>query len=356
MNKQHIVINGRWYDPATGLPIAADEKITAVQPTTQSAPSRMRGVPLDTLHHHTNHKATTLSRRHVSKPKGHTQPAARLSRQHNFTVPMSQKVTKFAPHSNSTASEADVPAAKPDRPAETHPAVIRAHRRHTEHQHSRDTPSRAKVAKAKLHAQHHRIIEPERALTRTPSVALAPKPAAILKNEAITEALSRTVAPQKPHRTKKHARPKKRWLQVGTAGLAIAILGGYLTYLTMPNLSVRLAAIQSGVNAKYPGYRPNGYALNGPISFKQGEVSMTFAYAGGGQSYSLTQEKSSLDSAALREIFIKDNGDPQVTTANGLTIYRTGKSAAWINSGVLYRISGAEALSGEQIAKIAASM
>ena len=147
-----------------------------------------------------------------------------------------------------------------------------------------------------------------------------------------------------------------RWLQVASVGLAIMLIGGYFTYLGMPNISTRIAAIQSGINAKYPGYRPSGYALSGPITFKSGEVRMKFAYADGGQSYTITQQKSSLNSAALKETLTADGGDVQTTTADGLTIYSTDRTASWVNGGVLYQITLGGALSNEQVTKIATSL
>lgn len=345
MNKQHIIINGRSYDSATGLPVDGKPIPPQVDRKKSGSATAPRGVALSKLHRHTE-KSTILNRRHVAKPQNvASQPAAPIAHRRNLTIQTSRAVTRFAngPYLQPDAEKQKAQqTTRPDRPAETHPAVLRAqHRRghqpgiSSRHGKVGHTPSRRQVYQQQRAAQ--------------------PKPAAVLKNEAIADALNRSVAPDKTsHKTP--VSPVKRWLRLSAVGLAVAILGGYLTYLTMPNLSVRLAAIQSGVNARYPGYRPSGYALSGPISFKQGEVQMKFAYAGGGQSYSLTQEKSSLDTAALKETITRDGDDPQVTTANGLTIYRIHSSAAWINSGILYRISGADVLSSEQITKIATSI
>ena len=82
------------------------------------------------------------------------------------------------------------------------------------------------------------------------------------------------------------------WLNTFSVGFAVMLLGGYLTYLSMPNISIKMAAVQSGIDAKYPGYKPDGYALNGPIKFKSGEVSMKYAYADGSSGYTITQQKA----------------------------------------------------------------
>ncbi len=306
-----------------------------------------------TVHKTAGQKSTTLSRRHVAAPShAKRRLASRPDITRDTSIPMSVHVNKFAP-----AAPVVLPQpTKRDRPVEPHPTVVRAQARAAEqpHQTSRTT---ARRSPATSHHHSTRIIKPNHLPATQPAVTLAPKPAAVLKNEAITEALQRATAPQKaPRRAKKSKSRVGRWLQVTSVGLAIMLIGGYFTYLGMPNISTRIAAIQSGINAKYPGYRPTGYALSGPITFKSGEVRMKFAYADGGQSYTITQQKSSLNSAALKETLTADGGDVQTTTAGGLTIYSTDRTASWINGGVLYQITLGGALSSEQVTKIATSL
>jgi len=306
-----------------------------------------------TVHKTAGQKSTTLSRRHVAAPShAKRRLASRPDVTRNTTVPMSVHVNKFAPSKPSVPPQ----PTKRDRPAEPHPTVVRAQARAAEQPHQ-TTRTVTRRSPATPHYHSTRIVKPNQAPAKQHPATLAPKPAAILKNEAITEALQRAATPQKaPRRSKKPKSHIGRWLQVVCIGLAIMLIGGYFTYLGMPNISTRIAAIQSGVNAKYPGYRPTGYALSGPITFKSGEVSMKFAYADGGQSYTITQQKSQLSSTALKETLTADGGDVQTTTADGLTIYSTDRTASWINGGVLYQISLGGALSGEQVTKIATSL
>ena len=306
-----------------------------------------------TVHKTAGQKSTTLSRRHVAAPShAKRRLASRPDVTRNTTVPMSVHVNKFAPNKPTVQPQ----PTKRDRPAEPHPTVVRAQARAAQQPHP---TTRTATRRSPVTPPYHstRIVKPNQTPARQHPATLAPKPAAILKNEAITEALQRATTPEKaPRRAKK---PKSRighWLQITSIGLAIMLIGGYFTYLGMPNISTRIAAIQSGVNAKYPGYRPTGYALSGPITFKSGEVSMKFAYADGGQSYTITQQKSSLSSAALKETLTADGGDVQTTTADGLTIYSTDRTASWINGGVLYQITLGGALSSEQVTKIATSL
>ncbi len=306
-----------------------------------------------TVHKTAGQKSTTLSRRHVAAPShAKRRLASRPDITRDTSVPISVHVNKFAP---STPSVPPQPT-KRDRPAEPHPTVVRAQARATQQPHQ-TTRTTARRSPATPHHHSTRIIRPNHLPAKQHTATLAPKPAAVLKNEAITEALQRAATPQKaPRRAKKPKSRIGRWLQVASVGLAIMLIGGYFTYLGMPNISTRIAAIQSGINAKYPGYRPSGYALSGPITFKSGEVRMKFAYADGGQSYTITQQKSSLNSAALKETLTADGGDVQTTTADGLTIYSTDRTASWVNGGVLYQITLGGALSNEQVTKIATSL
>lgn len=305
-----------------------------------------------TVHKTAGQKSTTLSRRHVAAPShAKRRLASRPDITRDTSVPMSAHVNKFAPAPSSRPQPT-----KRDRPAEPHPAVVRAQARAAQQPHQ-TTRTATRRSPATPHHHSTRIIKPNHLPSKQHTATLAPKPAAVLKHEAITEALQRATTPEKaPRRAKKTKSRMGRWLQVASVGLAIMLIGGYFTYLGMPNISTRIAAIQSGVNAKYPGYRPTGYALSGPITFKSGEVRIKFAYVDGGQSYTITQQKSSLNSAALKETLTADGGDVQTTTAGGLTIYSTDRTASWINSGVLYQITLGGALSSEQVTKIATSL
>lgn len=305
-----------------------------------------------TVHKTAGQKSTTLSRRHVAAPShAKRRLASRPDITRDTSVPMSAHVNKFA-----SAPSSQPQPTKRDRPAEPHPTMVRAQARAAQQPHQ-TTRTATRRSPATSHHYSTRIVKPNQTPAKQNPATLAPKPAAVLKHEAITEALQRASTPEKaPRRSKKPKSRTGRWLQVASVGLAIMLIGGYFTYLGMPNISTRIAAIQSGVNAKYPGYRPTGYALSGPITFKSGEVRMKFAYADGGQSYTITQQKSSLNSAALKETLTADGGDVQTTTAGGLTIYSTDRTASWINGGVLYQITLGGALSSEQVTKIATSL
>ncbi|MDR0591588.1 MAG: hypothetical protein LBG75_03510 [Candidatus Nomurabacteria bacterium] len=136
---------------------------------------------------------------------------------------------------------------------------------------------------------------------------------------------------------------------------AILLLAGYLVYLNMPAISVRIAAVQSGVDVTYPSYKPVGYDIRGLASVKNNSVAMEFS--NDNESFTITQQKSSWDSSAVFNNYVQQEwGDNySVNKERGLTIYTSGGRAAWVNGGVFYTINGPSGLS-DQVEKIAVSL
>lgn len=202
----------------------------------------------------------------------------------------------------------------------------------------------------KVHQQH--------TITNTPVQKAAPKPSRIIKQEAISEAMQK--APSRKEVDKQTKTPSKfrKLMSVGSVSLALILLGGYFTYLNMPNLSVRVAAAQAGVDASYPEYRPDGYSLSGSVAYNQGWVSMKFASNSGDQDFTIKQSKSSWDSVAVLDNYVKEKVGNNYVPYNerGLTIYIYNSNAAWVNDGILYTIEGDAPLSGDQIRRIATSL
>jgi len=337
-HKQYIIVNGRAYDAVTGMPRpdAKIEKIEIVKkPEEQSHITR--GTDIQNLHTRRVQKSATLNRRHVKQPMA--APLARKNRpnyQSSASTSQHSEIKKFAPVEKTTQKPV-----RADRPATTHPVVHRAKKQTTS------------TAMQLRQARTIRPTEQTKQVTTKPVQQAAPRSAKELKQQAISEALAKqTPVAKKP----KTARRRMNWVSALSVGFAVMLLGGYLTYLSMPNISIKIAAIQSGIDAKYPGYKPDGYALNGPISFKNGEVAIKYAYADGSSEYTLTQQKSSWNSAAVKEYFAEKSDSPTTMLVDGLTIYKSGNDAAWVNGGILYHISGNAQLSGEQIRKIATSL
>lgn len=310
--KQTVMINGRQYDPVTGLVV--DGVIAATPVQTPVTPAR--AVP--SVHvHATTQKSQTLRRASLAPPPKHTIQKKSAPITPAATITKSPHVTRFAPHPV-VAPQQNKPKMMDIAPM-AHPHVV------------------------KVHAQQAAKAAP-----------IAPKPAQEIKQDAISHAITNAV---KQTEAPKFPRVHPRIASILTAAFALVLFGGYLTYLNMPSLSVRVAAAAAGINASYPDYRPDGYQLNGPVGYASGQVSMQFAANAGPQNFTIRQTKSSWDSAAVLDNYVSPKAGTGYSTYNerGLTIYTFGDNAAWVNGGILYTIEGNAPLSNEQIRHIATS-
>lgn len=310
MGQKIITINGRDYDAHTGMPVGAAPEPKAPK---AEAPTPARAHTPHSSVHTQAQKSHTLNRRVV---KNDVAPA------HSHSVQKSPMVQKFAQH----------------------PSGFKQHIISQNH----DLAPRQHPIVSKVNHQMHQQ-----------KAAAQPKPSQVIKQEAIAQAMEK--APTKHE--KNDVRPKKRnkfsrFASIASASFALLLLGGYFTYLNMPSLSVRVAAAQAGLEASYPEFKPDGYRLAGPIAYDQGQVSMKFAANAGPQNYTLDQTKSSWDSSAVLDNYVKKKVGENYIIYNerGLTIYTFDGNAAWVNGGILYTISGDAPLSSDQIRRIATSM
>jgi hypothetical protein len=313
MSQQTVTINGTVYDAHTGMPIeklAGTSEVKSMPTPTSTEAHHSQSVHLVTQ------KSQTLNRQVVDRtiPKPQSRPV----------VKKSSAITKFAPHPSFSPSKTRVMS---DIGPVNHPMA-------------------------------ERVQQKMRTTTQKSVVPLAPKPSQVIKQEAIADALQKAPSHSANNKQLKKPRTHSRFFSVASASLALLLLGGYFTYLNMPSLSVRVAAAQAGVNATYPEYRPDGYSLNGPVAYDKGEVSMKFAANGGPQNFSITQTKSSWDSSALEERYVNEasGGGYVPYVERGIKIYVFDNNAAWVNGGVLYKITGDAPLSNDQIRRIATSM
>jgi hypothetical protein len=127
----------------------------------------------------------------------------------------------------------------------------------------------------------------------------------------------------------------------------------------MPNISVKIASAQAGIKATYPEYHPDGYNMDGSVSYADNQVTINFRANTGNSKFAIKQSKSSWDSSAVKmQINKESNNQTNETKEGGLTIYtyNDNSNAAWVNGGILYTITGDAKLSGEQIRHIATSL
>ena len=192
-------------------------------------------------------------------------------------------------------------------------------------------PEVAKVARARMSAR------------RAPAPEMMS--AQELKDRAIQQALKRMstvkeeadfdeVQPQK-----RHFWQKKSFAISAAMAMVVIALVGYLVYANLPDLSVRVAAMQSGISKAYPSFVPSNYRLDGLVKEENGRITMAFKNDNG-KKFMLYEEKSGWDSAAVLSNYVqKEWDDYTVTKGQGLTIYMSGSNAVWVNGGVFYSIS-----------------
>lgn len=328
-----VSINGQEYDSKTGLPVSSAHSVSAAPKTSpshekahDSAKINVTRTPAVKLHSKPQ-RSVTLRRQALKRPVpakhaivGHAPKHMDIARPQSHA--QHAQVRRFAPHPAGALQPKPRPVQKSmDVGPVPHPLVAKAHAK--------------SAAKAMPLA---------RSLT-----------ASEIKNDAIKKAVANT---HKRPSLKSKLRPRQRVVAVLSATLAVVLLSGYITYLNMPSLSVRVAAVQAGIDANYPDYRPDGYSLNGPVTYSSGEVAMNFKANGSNLAFKINQSKSSWDSNALLDNYItpKAGGNYIRYSERGLTIYTYGTNAAWVNGGILYTIEGDAPLSSTQIRHIATSL
>ena len=336
-----IIINGKVYDALSGLPVAAPDPIAttkrkvsvgsghafsdigpavSVRPAGFTAARPHQSVKATAVHQ-TVKKSQTLRRDGVKAPV--TQSSNLRRKPQIGHVTKSPRITKFA----------------------AHPQPLKQEKRHTPQV---EVPVVSHVV-ARSQQLAARPAAPERLSSRA------------LKEKLIAERLAAidTTPGQKEKRIhRSFFTSKPRLASMVTACFALVVLGGYLTYLNMPNLSVRVAASQAGIAASFPDYRPDGYRFDGPVSFAPGQVSIAFKANGGNHGYTITEQSSSWDSQAVYDNLVAKASDGGYITNSqqGLTVYTYENKAAWVNGGILYTIDGDAPLSNEQLLNIAGSL
>ena len=339
-----IIINGKVYDALSGLPVAAPDPVApkhrinvdsrhafsdigpavAVKPHVVASARHHQTMKAAAIHQ-TVQKSQTLRRDGVKAP---VVQSSNLRRKPQLGhVPKSPQITKFAAHPQPLRQvEKAVPQPTASRPVVSH-VVTRAQQ-----------------------AASGRAPAPERLSSRALKERLIAERLASIDTSAGSKKL------KKPRGSFFGGKP--RLASMVTACFALIVLGGYLTYLNMPNLSVRVAASQAGIAATFPDYRPDGYRFDGPVAYAPGQVSIAFKANGGEQGYTVTEQSSSWDSQAVYDNLVAKASDGGYITNSqqGLTVYTYKNRAAWVNGGILYTIDGDAPLSNEQLLNIAGSL
>lgn len=185
----------------------------------------------------------------------------------------------------------------------------------------------------------------EKQATKTTHAAV--KPVASIKTK--TTSSSKTLA--------KHNKGARVFFAFLCSSAVVAALF-FVVQSNMPDISIKVAAMQTGIQATYPSYVPRDYRLSGVYTAQDNSVAMDFL--GPNQAkFTLTEEKLPWDSTALLNRFVKPKWGEDFTTIKeqGITIYISGSNAAWVNAGIVYKITNLHGeLTKKQIKNIVTSL
>ncbi len=177
-----------------------------------------------------------------------------------------------------------------------------------------------------------------------------------LRSVAAMDDEAPTKSPRSKRTTKKKVSAKRFALAFFCALLCVAGVI-YFVGSSIPDISVKVAAMQTGIEASYPSYVPRDFSLS-DISSEEGKITLVFK--GPEKSgFTLTEEKSSWDSTAVLRNYVEPTWDNNYITTHeqGITIYISGSNAAWVNGGVLYKIdSTGQGLTKKQLRNIVTSL
>lgn len=320
-NDKIVTINGQKFDGVSGLPIG---KPALNRPTTAHKIADASSI------HSMTQKSKTLYRRAIAKPANLSKPLVRKIGR-SMDIARSNNVSHFAPRQveKLASGVALKPIAKqlPDIGPTRHPLA-------------------AKADNMRMATQSQQ------------SKLVISKPAQTIKEEAIAEAFKKLSENQSVEKKTFKRRSKQLNILLILVSAVLLIAIGYFVYLNIPILSVRVAGAQAGISATFPEYHPDGFSLNGPVSYSDGQVTIAFKSNSNNSKFIIKQIRSSWDSSAVKNQVDKDSDGAVVntTTERGLTLYTYNGNAAWVNGGILYSISGDAHLSVDQIRRIATSL
>lgn len=298
MDKNKIVeINGRKYDSKTGLLLAQ----TTTNKATQPAKSRPVSAHSQSIHSQPK-KSKTLNRQAISKPQSAKKPVNK-GQVMDFAPKNSNK---FAPH----PIKQENPKTEPVKPKQT----------------------------------------------IKPSEKMHPLTAKVQLSAANFDSKPKAPAQQTPVKVSSK-KPKVKKISFGLIISIAVVIILFLAYYFVPEISLRIASFQTGIDPSYPSYTPANFRSNGPVSSSNGIVKIDFV-GNENQTYTITQEKSTWDSSALLENVVKPAiGQSYITNQySGITIYSYNNTSTWVNAGKIFKLNSSSPLKSEDVRRIAISM
>lgn len=314
---------------STHAPVHSPARVPSGKPT----PVPLRAHPKSVHHHapalkpHRPQAAKTLMRRAVHKPQATIKPAIKPQ----------------------------APAEVMARPVSAIAAKHSVHQINPERNHrASHTPKSQAVQRFITPAPepHVHILKPAHVVQPTqhivrPQTIQRPKPD--IFEAAIASATSHQEPPVRHKR--KHSRGHR--VTGMLAGIsAFLLLAGFVTYLNLATIELKVASFNAGFSAHLPSYKPTGYEL-ADIKDKPGQITLSFR--SGDRTYQLSQQPTNWNSQTLQDNIIA-SASHKTIESQGRTIYLYDGIASWVSGGVRYDITGNANFDAQEVAAIAASM
>lgn len=225
------------------------------------------------------------------------------------------------------------------------------------------------VRTGKHHAIKHFVSPTIHAVSaQVPVIAVQPAPVepkprpitlpARQHEDVFEKAIASATSHEQPvHKVRRHRSKKRRVVNSLAVTAAFLIIGGFISYLNLPGIEMRVASVQAGFSASLPTYAPTGYALQGDVLRSGDTVSVSFR--SGSSQYRITQQSSNWDSETLLGDTLASNAQYQAVQENGQTVYiyqNNGTNAVWVNGGVRYDLTGNAELSQNEVVSIVTSL
>jgi len=357
-----IEINGKRYDAVSGLPVGGANQSRSIDGVVRSAhtatpkphPNPAQAVTIPAAHTKTRAAAShgkthapspshTLMRQAVKKPA--KSQLAKLKVQPRTDVLVNQP---------SLLVEPKLSVASPDPKR-----IARANH----------------VARSKLITKFGKGSAPESIISSSvldvlpastaaaPSLSVPAAPPSQQHSMDIFErALKHANSHEQPRQAAKRTHKKQtskagRITSVSSAALAVLLIGGFLAYQNVSNVTVRLASSKAGFAASLPGYKPSGFSV-GKFAYSAGNVTINFHSNSDDRRFALIEQRSDWDSDTLLNEFVATrSNDYQTMQTAGRTVYIYGNNnATWVNGGVWYQVNTQGNLSQSQLLNLASSM
>jgi hypothetical protein len=308
---------------------------------------------------HQPERAKTLMRHAVSKPKTEMKTAIKMTAPTEMMAKPASELAKPLEKKVSVTQVNPVRLARARQVAKSH--HIRRYHHSAAQQHAiAATPAQARPVQRPAQYAARPVAKAETVVSQSAVLQRAAKQQASKQHatDIFEAALAHANSHQEPlqRNNGRRAKSRRRFVSVAAGLATFLVIGGFIAYLNMPGIELRVASIQAGFHAQMPSYSPNGYALDGGIKSSDGFVEMT--YRSGTSSYTIKQEVSDWNSATLLDQNTEQRGAPTRTVqSKGRIIYLyDNATATWVNSGVHYEITGDAALDTDELVSLATSM